>query len=267
MDFEHSNVLISGGSSGIGFALAQKFVSMGSNVTILARKKFRLLRAVTELKKSRISDHQKINWISADVSKYSILEKSIKTHGIGYDILINSAGLAYPGLFEELPFQIYKQLMEVNFLGTVCLTKLVLPHMISQSKGHIVNISSLAALIGIYGYTVYAPTKYAIRGFSKILRSELKPHGIHVSVVFPPDTDTPQLSFERSIMPEITRKINQGGGIMSAEQVATSIISGIKKKKFTILPGIEGKILYLFAPFFDRFFYHYSVNLASKKNK
>ncbi|MCJ7518909.1 MAG: SDR family NAD(P)-dependent oxidoreductase [Anaerolineaceae bacterium] len=165
----------------------------------------------------------------------------------------------------DLDPTIFKNVIDTNYLGTVYLTKLILPKMVEKNSGYIVNISSLAALIGIYGYTAYASSKYAVRGFSRCLRSEVKPHGIDVSVVLPPDTDTPQLAFEHSIIPETTKKINQSGTVMSAEKVAHIIVEGIKKKKFTIIPGFEGKLLYAFAPILGRYFYRYAVNLAKKK--
>jgi 3-dehydrosphinganine reductase len=131
--------------------------------------------------------------------------------------------------------------------------------MVERRSGYVVNISSLAALIGIYGYTAYAPSKYAVRGFSRCLRSEMKAYGIDVSVVFPPDTDTPQLAFEHSIIPDITRKINENGGVMSAENVAQIIMRGIRRRKFTIVPGIEGKLLYGLSSIIGRFFYRMAV--------
>ena len=267
MDFSGKNILISGGSSGIGLAVAKKFVLLNANVTILARDKKKLRSAFKTLRSKKISDQQKIHWVSADVSQFNHLESTLNHRKDQIDILINSAGEAYPGKFVDLPAEIFKELIEINYLGTVYLTKIVAPQMIARKNGHIVIISSMAALIGIYGYTAYASTKYALRGFSKCLRSELKPHGVDVSIVYPPDTDTPQLSFERSIMPEITRKINQGGGVMSAEKVAEIIVNGIVKKRFTILPGFESKILHKFAPLFDRYFYHYAKSLAKKDLK
>jgi 3-dehydrosphinganine reductase len=267
MDFSGKNILISGGSSGIGFALAKRFTTLNANVTILAREKKKLKRALDTMQSLRVSDQQLLNWISADVSHYNWLQNTLDRRLGHIDILINSAGEAYPGKFADLPAEIFKQLIEVNYLGTVYLTKIVTPQMIARKSGHIVIISSMAALIGIYGYTAYASTKYALRGFSKCLRSELKPHKIDVSIVYPPDTDTPQLSFERSIMPEITRRINQGGGVMTAEKVAEVIINGVNKKRFTILPGLESKILHKFAPLFDRFYYHYAKSLAEKELK
>jgi len=275
MDFEGKNVLISGGSSGIGFCLAKRFTARGANVCLLARREgflrkaqASLLRKTSEvfLKEFTKTNSQDISIISADVSDYQNLKKALSDKLDKVDILINSAGIAYPGEFVNLDPKIFENVMQVNYLGTVYLTKLIVPGMIKRKSGYIVNIASLASLIGIYGYTAYAPSKYAVRGFSRCLRSELKPFGIDVSVVLPPDTDTPQLEFELSIIPEITRKINQSGKIMSPEKVADCIIKGMNRRRFTIIPGFEGKLLYLFSPIFGRFFYHFAVKQA-KNNK
>ena len=258
-EFSQKHVFISGGSSGIGLALAKQFFSLGSNVTILARQVNGLQNAKQKIELTRVNPQQEIKTISADVSNYDVLEKALTSPRKTVHFLINSAGIAYPGEFEKLDQEIFTRVMDVNYTGTINLTKLIVPEMIANHEGYIVNISSLAAIIGIYGYTAYAPSKYAVRGFSRCLRSEMAPKGISVSVVLPPDTDTPQLAFEHSLLPDITKKINQNGGVMSAESVAKATIKGMQRKKFTIIPGIEGKILYIFAPIIGRYFYQFAI--------
>ena len=257
--FNKKNVLISGGSSGIGLALAKQFFALGSSVTILARRKDVLQSAKIEIENLRVNTDQVIDTISADVAKYSDLKDALDKKRSDFDILINSAGTAYPGKFTDLDQNIFNEVMDVNYMGTVNLTKLIVPEMIKNGSGYVVNISSLAAVIGIYGYSAYAPSKYAVRGFSRCIRAELKSYGINVSVVLPPDTDTPQLEFEYSLLPDITREINKNGSLLSPEKVASDIIKGMRKKKFTIIPGIEGKILYLLAPFFGRYFHYFAL--------
>ena len=272
MNLLNKNVMISGGSSGIGFALAKEFATLGANITILARRKELLETALLDIRKSAISPDQQFKWISADVSNFDELKRVLSADKTSYDILINSAGIAYPGKFVDMDPAIFKNVIDINYLGTVYLTKMILPKMIEKKSGYIVNISSIAALGGIYGHTAYAPSKYAVKGFSRCLRSELKSYGIDVSVVLPQDTDTPQLAFDRSLLPEITKKINHlienifgSASSVSAEKAADYIISGMRKKKFTILFGIEGKIGALISPLLDRLFYQYSVYLAKKE--
>jgi len=267
MDFTEKNIIISGGSSGIGFALARQLVNKGANLTLLARRKDLLKESVGLLEQEKVYPTQRLDYIAADVSDFHQLKQAIEKYKQSFDILINSAGVAYPGLFLDMDSEIFKNVMEINYLGTVNLTKLIVPGMIIQKSGHIVNISSIGALLGIYGYTAYAPSKFAVRGFSHCLRAELEPLGIKVSVVYPPDTDTPQLAFERSRIPEITKKINEGGGLLTPEEVAKTIIKGIQKKRFVIIPGLQGKIIYRLAPIIDAVMYRYAVKLAAGKSQ
>ena len=271
MDFINNNIIITGGSSGIGLALAKELSSLGANITILARHKDLLDSALSEIKKSAISQEQQFKWISADVSNFDELERELSKDNNAYDILINSAGLAFPGEFVEMGPEIFKNLMDVNYLGTVYMSKLVVPKMIVRKTGYIVNLSSYVALVGYYGYTAYAPTKYAVRGFSRCLRSELKPYGIDVSVVIPQDTDTPQLAFERSHLPLVTQKTNKllekifgSNSLISADKAANYIIYGMKKRKFSIYFGTVGVLTSLITPLIGRLLYHYTVNIAKK---
>jgi len=259
MEINGKNVLVSGGSSGIGFSLAKEFTRAGANVCLLARREALLVKAKQALEALKVNSTQQITTFSADVGDYTSLKNALKDQAARFDMLVNCAGIAYPGEFTDLKPEIFEEVMRINFLGTVYLTKLVVPGMVERRSGYVVNISSLAALIGIYGYTAYAPSKYAVRGFSRCLRSELKAYGIDVSVVLPPDTDTPQLAFEHSIIPDITRKINENGGVMSADKVAEIIMRGIRRRQFSIVPGMEGKLLYALSSLIGRYFYRMAV--------
>lgn len=257
--FKNKNIVISGGSSGIGLALAKQLFALGASITIIARRQNLLEKAKKEIDQERIDSNQTIKSISVDISKFADLKNTLDHKRAPTDILINSAGITYPGKFTELDIKIFYDQMNINYFGTVNLTKLIIPEMVEKQSGYIVNISSGAALIGIYGYTAYAPSKYAIRGFSHVLRTEVKSKGIDVSIVYPTDTDTPQLAFERSLMPDITLQINQTSPVMTPEKVAHDIIKGMKRKKFMIIPGLWNRILYPFSPILERYFYHFAV--------
>jgi 3-dehydrosphinganine reductase len=116
--------------------------------------------------------------------------------------------------------------------------------MIKRGSGHIVNISSIAGFLGVYGYTAYGASKYAVRGFSDVLRAEMKPLGIQVSVVFPPDTDTPQLAYENQFKPPETKELAGNAHAVSPEIVAKAILRGVARRQYVIIPGFEGKLYY-----------------------
>lgn len=242
-----SSVLITGGSSGIGLEIAKLFVNAGAHVWILGRDKNRLATAVGLLNKNKVKPDQKVEIVQADVSNWDQSVKVIERITQAYkspDVLINSAGIVKPGYFNNLEIDDFHKMIEVNYIGTVYYTKSCLPGMISRNSGYIVNISSFAGITGVFGYTAYSASKYAVRGFSDALRMELKPLNIGVSVVFPADTNTPQLEYENRYKPHETRYINSNGSIKEPEVIAEAIINGMMKGKYQIIPGTEPLLIY-----------------------
>ena len=243
----YKKALITGGSSGIGLAIARALVNEGTDICLLARDEGKLASAKDELTRITSKEDQRIETLSCDIRDFanlsSILENWTESSGTP-DLVINSAGVAYPGYFQELDVDIFHWLMDINYFGTLHILKILIPKLIARGSGTVVNIASQAGFVGVFGYTGYGASKYAVRGLSDALRAEMKPLGIQVSIVFPPDTQTPQLDFEASIKPPETKAIAGSSQVLSAEQVAESILDGIKKDRYVIIPGIEGKILY-----------------------
>jgi 3-dehydrosphinganine reductase len=240
-------VLVTGGSSGIGLAIAKQIVHLGGDVVILARGQELLDKAIGEIIACRINQNQHILSLRGDVTQYESLKAALDTFvsekGVP-DIIVNSAGVAHPGNFSALPVDIFHWMMDVNYFGTVNVLKILVPAMQKRRSGNILNISSVAGFIGVYGYTAYGASKYAVAGFTDALRSELKPYNIQVSIVFPPDTDTPQLEYEKKFKPFITKEIAGSAKLMSADIVAKEIVNKLLRGKYIILPGSEGKLLY-----------------------
>ena len=246
--YQGKTALITGGSSGIGLAMARRLLEYGASVTLLARDQQKLDDAKASL--LSINSGYIVNTISADVTEVeslrAILADFQEQHGTP-DILINSAGVARPGYVEELPLEVYRWTMDIDYHGTVNMVKLLLPGMLERGSGHIINLSSMAGVVGIFGYTAYSGAKFAVKGFSDVLRSELKPRGIKVSVVFPPDTKTPQLDWEDQFKPEETRIISGTSKPISPDEVASWTLKQAAKGKYAIVPGGEAKLLYLLA--------------------
>lgn len=246
MKFKQQHAIITGGSSGIGKATAILLAQQGANISIIARDQDKLALAKAEIEAVSANPQQRIICISADVSSQAEIESAISkaVEELGTpDLLINSAGIAYPGYFHELPLQVFEQTMAINYFGTLYAIKSVLPLMMQKQHGHIVIISSGAGLIGIYGYTPYSPSKFALRGLAESLRGELKYSGINISIVYPPDTDTPQLATENLTKPPETKLITGTASTWTAENVAKVILRGIHNNDFAITPGLEMKLL------------------------
>lgn len=229
-DLKGKKVLITGGSSGIGLATAKLFSENGAEVLITARNTKKLKEA-SEKVEGMVSTY------SADISDLDqvlkLSEKIEKEHK-KIDILINSAGIVHPGKLEDLTFDQVNSIIDVDLKGTINTTKAFLP--LVKSPGYIVNISSVAGFIGVYGYTAYSAAKFGVWGFSQSLRMELEPEDIGVSVVFPPDTDTPQLEFENRSKPEEMKQITGAIKPISPDKVATSILKAVKSGKFLVFP-------------------------------
>jgi len=240
-DFNNKNIIVTGGSSGIGLALVQNLIEAGAKIWIIARNEEKILAVINHFG----DKNNKLNYFLANVQDFSEIElisEKLNNEKIKIDGLINSAGVAHPAEFESMKIDRFHWLMDINFFGTVHCIKAFLPLM--NSGSFIVNISSMAGVIGVYGYSAYGASKYAVRGFSDVLRSELKPKNIQVSIVFPPDTDTPQLEYESEFKPEITKKIAGSAKVMSAQKVALEILEGIMKKQYIIIPGFESKLIF-----------------------
>ena len=231
-----AHVLITGGSSGIGLATAARCLDRGAAVSLVARDPERLAGARNVLV-ARQAPGARIATTSADVTEASALTRAIDglVSELGpVDLLVTSAGEARPGHFTDLADDVFRAQMEVGYFGTLHAARAVVPSMIERRRGHLVFVSSTVALVGVYGYSAYAPAKYAVRGLAETLRPELKPHGIVVACAYPPDTDTPGLARENEQKPEATKRISATIKPRSADVVADAIVRGIERNRTVI---------------------------------
>lgn len=245
-DFTGKVVAITGGSSGIGLATAKAFAAKGADVAIIARDERRLAEAQRAVEAARAGD-SRVLALSADVADRDAITAAMETvsRGLGTpDVLVNSAGVFLPGYFEKLPDELFRQHMDTDVLGLIWATRAVVPAMVDRGSGHVVNVASVAGFIGVFGYTAYSTAKYAVMGFSECLRSEMKPLGVRVSVVCPPDVDTPGLALEKSLRPPETDKVCGNIKAIAPEAVAAEIVRGVERGRYFIIPGAISKVYF-----------------------
>jgi 3-dehydrosphinganine reductase len=243
-DLRNQHVLITGGSSGIGLALAHQAAAAGARVSLVARDAAKLAAAQASIQSKQPGAVVVIARadVAVEAEVLAALAAAEAVHG-SVDVLIASAGIAKPGYFEEIPVEVFERTMAVNFFGTLYPIKALVPAMRRRGRGAVVLISSGAGLYGFFGYTAYSPSKFALRGLAESLRAELRGTGVHVLIVYPPDTDTPQLVEENRTKPIETKAITAGGGLWTAETVSQATLQGLAKGRFTVTPGLPLTLL------------------------
>ncbi len=251
--FNQQVIIITGGSSGIGKAIAEKLVNKGAHIALVARDENKLQAVQGELKTSAKSD-QKIEIYSCDVANAEAVQKTTEAiaDDIGSpDILINSAGILRESYFENQTIETFREIMDINFYGTLIFIKSVLPYFKKKGGGRIVNICSMAGLFGTFGYSGYCSSKHAIRGLTHTLRAELKPQGIKIQIVYPPETSTPMVDEVNTYRSIENRKLAESLPMLfTADKVASETIQGIEKDRFEITPGFLPKMSNMFGIMF-----------------
>jgi 3-dehydrosphinganine reductase len=243
-DFEERTVYIVGGSLGIGLAAAQRIARLGAHLTVFARRRAPLDEAVVRVREACTRSGQRVAARQLDAADHAqvteVMAAAVAESGPP-DVLINCAGRAVPNYFERISHQQFADTLRLNLHVCWNTVSALVPHMKGRG-GYIVNTASLAGLIGVFGYTDYCAAKFAVVGFSEALRSELKPHNITVSVLCPPDTDTPGFAQENTTKPAETRAVSSSARVLSADDVAAALLAGMAKRALLIIPGREGRM-------------------------
>ena len=243
--FSGVNALVTGGSSGIGLAISRELAARGAHVHIAARRAEVLDAACAEIAGVRQHPAQQVVAHVCDVASEDAVARlfaTLRSHHAEPAVVVNSAGLSLPGYFDDLPIEDFSRVMQVNFMGTLHVLKHAVPLMTARGRGHILNVGSIASLLGVFGMTPYCASKFAVRGLTESLRAELAPHHIVVSLLCPPDTDTPMLAAEAARMPRETAALSKTAGVLSATQVAMAAIRGMERGQALIVPGLEGRV-------------------------
>jgi len=261
---KNKTVLITGGSSGIGKALAMRYAKSGANVVITGRDEVKLTSVLNELSEFR----NNVIAVVADVSVFEDCEKvmseTIQKFG-NIDVLINNAGISMRGLFADTNLEVIRKLMDTNFWGTVYCTKLALPYLL-QSEGSVVGVSSIAGKKGLPGRTGYSASKFAIEGFLETLRIENFKNNLHVLVACPGFTASAirqsSLGADGKPQQESPRDENS---MMSADEVAEKIFVAVKYRKRDLVLTFNGKLTLWLNKFFPSMMDKIVYNHMSKE--
>ena len=217
-------ILITGATSGIGLLTAQMLIDRGALPIITGRSEGKLTDAYNLLK----GEHGSYLMDVTNDAQVNEVIPRILTDYDGIDVLINNAGYARFETLADAEIESFSDMMETNYMGTVRCTKAVLPSMIQQGSGQIINIASLAGKLGTPKSTAYSATKHAVLGFTNALRLELAGKGITVSAVNPGPVETP---FFDTADPEGHYVNNVRWMMMKPERVVRAIIKVIERRK------------------------------------
>jgi 3-dehydrosphinganine reductase len=240
-----SHSIITGGSSGIGLATAKILASRGISVSLIARDLDRL-EAAKEIVAAVAKGDARVKVYPCDVRNAPNLQEAVDTaiEAMGKPgWAISSAGIVQPGRFLDQSLDAYEEQIRTNYLGSLYFAKAISPYMVANKTGRLVFISSGAAFVGLFGYSSYGPSKFAVRGLAECLRVELRPHGISVTLVCPGDTDTPQHATELLTRPKVTSYLAGDGKLLTADAVAEKLVHEAIRSRFLVTFGLQLRLL------------------------
>ncbi|MEN7551397.1 SDR family oxidoreductase [Rapidithrix thailandica] len=226
MKLNNKNILLTGGSKGIGKATAKLLKEQGANVAITGRNREMLMEAAKELE---------VFPIHADVAQSEDIEKTYQLFLQEFgrlDVLINNAGIGASYSLEEVTREAFEEIYAVNVFGLALMTQKAAELFKKQSYGHIVNIASTAALKGYPGGTIYASSKFALRGMTQCWQAELRPYNVRVILVNPSEVTTAFGNPEREERPEEPNKLRP-------LEIAHTIVAALQMDERGFIPEVS----------------------------
>lgn len=257
MDIRGKRALITGGGSGIGFAIAARLANKGAELILLDMNQDSLDKALVELR----GEGYRVHGFQANVTSIEslrMIKDELGAKGLSPDILVNCAGITLIAHFSATDHDEMQRIIDVNLMGTINTIETFLPHMTEQRSGHIVNIGSIDGFIPIPGQSAYCASKFAVTGFSEVLYYDLRGNGVGVTLVCPGYVKTPlantstikdlPLHFKGARLVE--RFLLSLGG--SPRKVAHQVVDAITRNQFLVIPGLPSRIIYHYHRLFPR---------------
>ncbi|MFP6598236.1 MAG: SDR family NAD(P)-dependent oxidoreductase [Candidatus Hydrogenedentota bacterium] len=268
--FKGKNILITGGSKGIGLCMAKELAALKANIAIIARDKTNLALAQREIEEA--GKGIRCLAYACDVTDADTLSDYINMvrYEFGHiDGIIANSGYCHPGNFHEIEIDDMDRQIDVNLKGVVYTLRFGVPHLLENGGGFIAITSSPAGNAGIFGFSIYGATKSALNIMSHILRAEYRDKNIRLHLLLPSDTDCPGYAEEVPLYPKETQAILEGGALLQPEKVAKKFIRGIANNKKTITAGFSSRLVLLimrYAPFIWDLYTKSKISSVNPKN-
>lgn len=227
-------VLVTGGSEGIGLAIAVEAIKAGAEVEIWARREDKLRAA---------ADTHRLTWQAVDVADPAAVRAAAERAGVP-DRLFHCAGFATAQFIDQVGDEDVAGLVRTNVTGPIHVARAYAPAMAKRGSGAIVLTASDLGYVGLFGWSVYSATKHAVVGFASALRNELKPFGVSVQALCPPATQTPGFDKENETKPASVRKAEEAGGVMTSEAVARTAWARCGRGGLHIIPNRTSRLLF-----------------------
>ena len=244
--FRGTHAVVTGGSAGIGLAIAGAW--SGSAGRSPSSPATRCASAGRRAASAPPRTRSRSTWPTRPPSRRRSQRAAAQRP---VDLLVNCAGISTAREFMDLDPAALRREMDINYFGAVWTTRALLPHFLERGRGHVVNVGSTASLVGIHGYAAYTPPKFALYGLSEVLRAELAPKGIGVTIVLPGSTRTAMLERELEEAPPETRRIATSMRILEPGEVADAALMAVARGRFEVIPGRDVALQtrgYLLAP-------------------
>lgn len=234
-------VLITGASSGIGRALAFAFGREGASIVICARKTDALNVVSRELQQAGIDNLAITADVSIEADVKTLIDQAVAHYG-RLDILINNAGITMRSLVIDADPEVFRTVMDINFMGTVYATHYALPHIL-KAKGSVVGISSIAGYRGLPVRAGYSASKFAMNGFLEALRTEMLYSGVHVLTACPGfTTSNIRVAALDASGQAAGESVRDESDMMSADECAQHILNAVKRRKRELILTMQGKL-------------------------
>jgi NAD(P)-dependent dehydrogenase (short-subunit alcohol dehydrogenase family) len=252
MDLRDRRVLITGAASGIGRALAEAAARDGARLVLTDRNEPLLKEVATELTAAG-ADLALVRAADVtDLSQVQALAAAVHAEGGSVDVVMNVAGIAAWGTVDRLEHRHWQSMIDVNLMGPIHVIECFVPAMIAAGRGgHLVNVSSAAGLLGLPWHAPYSATKFGLRGLSEVLRFDLRPHRIGVTLVCPggvatPLTDTVRIAGVDRSSPAFRRlQAHFRRRAVTPDEAAAAILRGVRRNRYLVYTSRDVQAAFL----------------------